>query len=174
MECPYCGEPNTKVVDSRRGKIKSEVRRRRECIECEKRFTTFERIEDIPVMVIKKDDLREEFNRNKILSGIKKACEKRAISINQIEMLVEEIQRELREQNDKEVPSKLIGEKIMEKLHKLDDVAYVRFASVYRDFKDVDDFVQELKTIILHKETNQNNTKAVNQPDNLQDGKPSG
>ncbi len=166
MECPYCGEPNTKVVDSRRGKIKSEVRRRRECIECVKRFTTFERIEDIPVMVIKKDDLREEFNRNKILSGVKKACEKRAISINQIEMLVEEIQRELREQNDKEVPSKLIGEKIMEKLHKLDDVAYVRFASVYRDFKDVDDFVQELKTIILHKETGQNKTKIEEQPDN--------
>lgn len=163
MECPYCGEPNTKVVDSRRGKIKSEVRRRRECTECSKRFTTFERIEDIPVMVIKKDNLREEFNRNKILKGIKKACEKRAISINQIEMLVEEIQRELREKNDKEVPSKLIGEKIMEKLHELDDVAYVRFASVYRDFKDVDDFVQELKTIILRKEVSQDNTKISDQ-----------
>lgn len=170
MECPYCGEPNTKVVDSRRGKIKSEVRRRRECIECAKRFTTFERIEDIPVMVIKKDDLREEFNRNKILSGVKKACEKRAISINQIEMLVEEIQRELREQNDKEVPSRLIGEKIMDKLHKLDDVAYVRFASVYRDFKDVDDFVQELKTIILQKEAKQSRTKAEGQSDNQSDG----
>ncbi|MCK5542735.1 MAG: transcriptional repressor NrdR [Desulfobacterales bacterium] len=170
MECPYCGEPNTKVIDSRRGKIRTEVRRRRECIECSKRFTTFERIEDIPVMVIKKDDLREEFNRNKILSGIKKACEKRAISINQIEMLVEEIQRELREQNDKEVPSKLIGEKIMEKLHVLDDVAYVRFASVYRDFKDVDDFVQELKTIILHKEANQDNTKRSHQSNSQSDG----
>ncbi len=156
MECPYCGEPNTRVVDSRQGKIKSEVRRRRACIECSKRFTTFERVEDIPVMVIKKDNNREEFNRNKILSGIKKACEKRAISIDQIEELVEEIQRELREDNDKEVPSTLIGEKIMEKLHRLDDVAYVRFASVYREFKDVDDFVQELKTIILHKEKNQN------------------
>jgi transcriptional repressor NrdR len=164
LECPYCGEPNTKVVDSRRGKIKSEVRRRRECIECSKRFTTFERIEDIPVMVVKKDNLREEFNRTKILKGIKKACEKRAISINQIEMLVEEIQRELREKNDKEVPSKLIGEKIMGKLHKLDDVAYVRFASVYRDFKDVDDFVQELKTIILHKETTPDNIKKPDQP----------
>lgn len=160
MECPYCREPNTRVVDSRRGKIKSEVRRRRECIECLKRFTTFERIEDIPVMVIKKDNNREEFNRNKILSGVKKACEKRAISINQIEMLVEEIQRELRENNDKEVPSKLIGEKIMEKLHELDDVAYVRFASVYREFKDADDFVQELKTIILHKETGQPNEQS--------------
>ncbi len=159
MECPYCGEPNTRVIDSRKGKIEFEVRRRRECIECLKRFTTFERIEDIPVMVIKKDNLREEFNRNKILSGVKKACEKRAISIDQIEELVEEIQRELREKNDKEVHSKLIGEKIMEKLHKLDDVAYVRFASVYRDFKDVDDFVQELKTIILHKETSRGNNK---------------
>ncbi len=164
MECPYCGEPNTKVVDSRRGKIKSEVRRRRECMECSKRFTTFERVEDIPVMVIKKDNLREEFNRNKILAGIKKACEKRAISINQIEMIVEEIQRELRENNDKEVPSKLIGEKIMEKLHRLDDVAYVRFASVYRDFKDVDDFVQELKTIILRKGTGQDGIKALIDP----------
>jgi len=151
LECPYCGEPNTRVVDSRQDKTKSEVRRRRECLECLKRFTTFERVEDIPVMVIKKDNNREEFNRNKILSGVKKACEKRAISIDQIEGLVEEIQRELRENNEKEVPSKLIGEKIMEKLHKLDDVAYVRFASVYREFKDVDDFVQELKTIILHK-----------------------
>ena len=159
MECPYCGDLNTRVVDSRREKIKSEVRRRRECIECLKRFTTFERIEDIPVMVIKKDNIREEFNRNKILSGVKKACEKRAISIDQIEGLVEEIQRELRETNDKEVPSQLIGEKVMEKLHKLDDVAYVRFASVYRDFKDVDDFVQELKTIILNKETGQSNSK---------------
>jgi transcriptional repressor NrdR len=170
LECPYCGEPNTKVVDSRRGKIKTEVRRRRECIECSKRFTTFERIEDIPVMVIKKDNLREEFNRNKILSGIKKACEKRAISINQIEMLVEEIQRELRENNDKEVPSKLIGEKIMEKLHKLDDVAYVRFASVYRDFKDVDDFVQELKTIILRKGTDKDDIITLIQPDSQSDG----
>jgi transcriptional repressor NrdR len=157
LECPYCGEPNTRVVDSRREKIKSEVRRRRECTECLKRFTTFERIEDIPVMVIKKDNLREEFNRNKIMSGVKKACEKRAISIDQIEELVEEIQRELRDKNEKEVPSKLIGEKIMEKLHKLDDVAYVRFASVYREFKDVDDFVQELKTIILHKDNDKNN-----------------
>ena len=154
MECPYCGEPNTKVVDSRKGKIESEVRRRRECLECSKRFTTFERIEDIPVMVIKKDNNREEFNRSKILTGIKKACEKRAISIDQIETVVEEVQRDLRENNDKEVSSKLIGEKIMEKLHDLDDVAYVRFASVYRDFKDVDDFVQELKTIILRKEDN--------------------
>lgn len=156
MECPYCGELNTRVIDSRREKIKSEVRRRRECTKCLKRFTTFERIEDIPVMVIKKDNIREEFNRNKILSGVKKACEKRAISIDQIENLVEEIQRELRENNDKEVLSKLIGEKVMEKLHKLDDVAYVRFASVYRNFKDVDDFVKELKTIILRKEDGRN------------------
>ncbi len=159
MECPYCGELNTKVVDSRKGKIESEVRRRRECLECSKRFTTFERIEDIPVMVIKKDNNREEFNRNKILTGIKKACEKRAISIDQIETVVEEVQRDLRESNDKEVPSKLIGEKIMEKLHDLDDVAYVRFASVYRDFKDVDDFVQELKTIILRKEDHQDSSE---------------
>ncbi len=145
MECPYCGEPNTKVVDSRKGKIESEVRRRRECLECSKRFTTFERIEDIPVMVVKKDNLREEFNRTKILKGIKKACEKRAISINQIEETVENIERDLRETNDREILSKIVGEKIMDALKKIDDVAYVRFASVYREFKDVEDFIEELK-----------------------------
>lgn len=148
MKCPYCGILNTRVVDSRPGKIELEVRRRRECQECLKRFTTYERVELIPVMIVKKDNRREEFAREKILSGIKKACQKRAISVDQIEDLVDSIERELRESNDREVTSKVVGEKVIRALKSLDDVAYVRFASVYREFKDVDDFIQELKSLI--------------------------
>ncbi len=148
MKCPYCGKLNTRVVDSRPGKIEFEVRRRRECQECAQRFTTYERVEQVPVMIIKKDNRREEFNRDKVLTGIKKACEKRAISINQIEDMVDTIERELRELTEKEVSSKVVGEKIIKSLEAIDDVAYVRFASVYREFKDVDDFIQELKSLI--------------------------
>lgn len=145
MKCPFCGKLNTRVVDSRPGKIEFEVRRRRECQECSERFTTYERVEQVPIMIVKKDNRREEFNRDKVLSGIKKACEKRAISINQIEDTVDAIERDLRETNEREVSSKIIGEKIIQTLKVLDDVAYVRFASVYREFKDVADFIQELK-----------------------------
>ena len=148
MKCPYCGILNTRVVDSRPGKIELEVRRRRECQECGKRFTTYERVELIPVMIVKKDNRREEFDREKILSGIKKACQKRAISVDQIEDLVDSIERELRDGNDREVPSKMVGERVIRALKELDDVAYVRFASVYREFKDVDDFIQELKSLL--------------------------
>ncbi len=148
MKCPFCGNLNTKVVDSRPGKIDLEVRRRRECPECNQRFTTYERVEQVPLMIVKKDNRREEFNREKVLTGIKKACEKRAISINQIEDVVDAIERDLRDINDREIPSKFVGEKVMEALKQLDDVAYVRFASVYRDFKDVADFIQELKGMI--------------------------
>ncbi len=145
MKCPFCGKLNTKVVDSRPGKIEFEVRRRRECLECTQRFTTYERIDQIPIVIVKKDNRREEFNRDKVLTGIKKACEKRAISIDQIEETVENIERDLRETNDREISSKIVGEKIMDALKKIDDVAYVRFASVYREFKDVEDFIEELK-----------------------------
>ncbi len=148
MKCPFCGKLNTRVVDSRPGKIEFEVRRRRECQECAQRFTTYERVEQIPIMIVKKDSRREEFNREKVLTGIKKACEKRAISINQIEETVDIIERDLRETNEREISSKVVGEKIIDALKQIDDVAYVRFASVYREFKDVDDFIQELKGLI--------------------------
>ena len=148
MKCPFCEKMNTKVIDSRPAKIQFEVRRRRECLECFRRFTTYERVEQVPVMIIKKDGRREEFNREKVLTGIKKACEKRAISINLIEDTVDGIERDLREINNREIPSKVVGEKIIEALKRIDDVAYVRFASVYREFKDVADFIQELKGLI--------------------------
>jgi transcriptional repressor NrdR len=145
MECPFCGKPNTRVIDSRPGKIEFEVRRRRECQECSQRFTTYERFVQVPIIIVKKDGRREDFNRKKVLSGIKKACEKRAISINRIEETVDTIEQELRENNDSELPSKIVGEKIIAALKQIDDVAYVRFASVYREFKDVADFIKELK-----------------------------
>lgn len=148
MKCPFCGIMNTRVVDSRPGKIEFEVRRRRECQECSQRFTTYERVEQAPIVIVKKDSRREEFNRKKVLTGIKKACEKRAISIDQIEETVEAIERELRDRNEREIPSTVVGEKIIEALKQIDDVAYVRFASVYREFKDVADFIQELKGLI--------------------------
>jgi len=148
MKCPFCGNKDTKVIDSRPGKIEFEIRRRRECLQCIRRFTTYERLEQLPVMIVKKDSRREEFNREKILSGIMKACEKRAISMDQIEALVDEIEQGLREGNDREIPSKVVGEKIIEALKKIDDVAYVRFASVYREFKDVADFIEELRGLL--------------------------
>lgn len=148
MKCPFCGKLNTRVVDSRPGKIEFEVRRRRECQECSQRFTTYERVEQVPIVIVKKDSRREEFNRDKVLTGIKKACEKRAISIDQIEETVDAIERELRESTAREIPSKVVGEKIIEALKRIDDVAYVRFASVYREFKDVADFIAELKSLI--------------------------
>ncbi len=147
MKCPFCGKLNNRVIDSRLSRTETEIRRRRECQECSRRFTTFETVEDLPVMIVKKDGRREEFIRAKILAGIKKACEKRAISMVQIEDLVDNIERELRDLNDKEISSKVVGEKIMEHLHRLDDVAYVRFASVYREFSSVDDFIDALKKL---------------------------
>ncbi len=148
MKCPYCTNLNTRVVDSRPGKIEYEVRRRRECQMCSRRFTTYERVEQAPVMIIKKDGRREAFDRDKVLRGISKACEKRAISINLIEEMVEVIEQALRESNEREIPSKVVGEKIIQALKGMDDVAYVRFASVYREFKDVADFILELKGLL--------------------------
>ncbi len=148
MKCPFCGVINNKVIDSRLSKDGNAIRRRRECIECRRRFTTYENIEEIPIMIIKKDGRREVFNREKVRNGIQKACEKRNISINVIDNFVDELERDLREIGEKEIPSHHLGEKIMAILHELDDIAYVRFASVYRDFKDVNDFVSELKTLL--------------------------
>ena len=148
MKCPFCGEIDNKVIDSSVSKDGSVIRRRRECLLCSRRFTTYEHIEEIPIMIIKKDGRREVFHREKVRSGIKKACEKRDISMNLIEEHVDEIERDLRETGEKEIPSSMIGEKIMASLHDLDDIAYVRFASVYREFKDVNDFVSELKSLL--------------------------
>ena len=152
MKCPYCGEVDNKVIDSRLSKDASVIRRRRECIDCTRRFTTYEHIEEIPIMIIKKDGRREIFNREKVRSGIKRACEKRNISMNLIEEFIDELERDLRETGEKELPASAIGEKIMGKLHELDDVAYVRFASVYREFKDVNDFFAELKTLLSNQQ----------------------
>ena len=148
MKCPFCGKLNTRVVDSRPDKADFQVRRRRECRKCSKRFTTHEKFVQVPIIIVKKDGRREDFNREKVLNGIKKACEKRAISINLIEETVDTIERDLRETNEREIPAKLVGEKIIKALKKIDDVAYVRFASVYREFKDVDDFINELKGLV--------------------------
>ena len=148
MKCPYCGEVDNKVIDSRLSKDGNVIRRRRECIICSRRFTTYEHIEEIPIMIIKKDGRREVFSREKVRSGMKKACEKRDISMNIIEEFIDELERDLRETGEKEIPAAEVGEKIMSRLHELDAVAYVRFASVYREFKDVNDFVDELKSLL--------------------------
>lgn len=148
MKCPFCGETDNKVIDSRVSKDGNAIRRRRECLLCNRRFTTYEHIEEIPIMIIKKDGRREIFNREKVRLGLQKACEKRNISMNVIEEFVDDVERDLRETGEKEIPSHTIGEKIMAILHDLDEIAYVRFASVYREFKDVNDFVAELKSLL--------------------------
>ncbi len=148
MKCPFCGEGNNKVIDSRLGKDGNVIRRRRECIDCSRRFTTYEHVEEIPVMIVKKDGQREHFNREKVRTGMQLACQKCKISMNVIEEFIDNLERDLRETGEKEIPASVIGEKIMAKLHGLDEVAYVRFASVYREFKDVNDFVSELKSLL--------------------------
>ena len=152
MKCPFCGEIDNKVIDSRLSKDGAVIRRRRECIICGRRFTTYEHIEEIPVMIVKKDGRREVFSREKVRSGLQKACQKRNISMNVIDEFLDELERDLRETGEKEISSNKIGEKVMAKLHEIDDVAYVRFASVYREFKDVNDFVSELKTLLSSNE----------------------
>lgn len=148
MRCPYCDYFESKVVDSRPTDEGQAIRRRRECISCSKRFTTYEKIEEIPIMVVKKDGNRQSYDRNKVLNGIIKACEKRPVSMNTIERLVDEIEKALYNSLEKEITSVEIGEKIMNKLKDTDEVAYVRFASVYRQFKDVNSFMDELKKIL--------------------------
>ena len=148
MKCPFCGYKEDKVIDSRAGSENDSVRRRRECLKCQRRFTTYEHIEEIPLMVIKKDGQRQGFDRNKLTSGLLKACEKRPISVTKIENTVDTIERTLQRKHDKEVKSADIGEQVMKKLHDIDEVAYVRFASVYREFKDVTEFMKELKTVL--------------------------
>lgn len=145
MKCPYCGSLEEKVVDSREGKDGVVVRRRRQCQQCLRRFTTYERIEEIHFMVVKKDGRREPFNRQKIMAGLLKATQKRPVSVAQLEKIVDEIEARLAEKVEREMPAAEIGELIMERLHEIDEVAYVRFASVYRQFKDVSQFVDEVK-----------------------------
>lgn len=149
MKCPFCGEIDNKVIDSRLSKDNHVIRRRRECLLCSRRFTTYEQIEEIPVMIVKKDGRREVFSREKVRSGLQRACEKRDVSMHTIDAFIDELERDLRETGEKEIPSPVIGEKVMARLHDLDDIAYVRFASVYREFKDVNDFVDELKTLLI-------------------------
>lgn len=148
MKCPFCGYKEDKVVDSRATAEESAVRRRRECLKCGRRFTTYEYVEEVSLMVIKKDGRREPFDRKKVLAGIIKACEKRPVSIEKMGDIVTYIERAIQRKSDREVISSRIGELVMEKLKLLDDVAYVRFASVYRQFKDVGQFMEELKGIL--------------------------
>ena len=148
MKCPYCGHLEDKVVDSREGEDGETVRRRRECLQCTRRFTTYERSEKLPLMVVKKDGRREPFDRQKLLAGLRKACEKRPVSMEQLDRFIDELERDLVSAYEKEAASAAIGELVMERLHGLDEVAYVRFASVYRQFKDINQFMGELKGIL--------------------------
>ena len=150
MKCPFCGYTESKVVDSRPAEDGEKIRRRRECLKCSRRFTTYEVIETIPIMVIKKDKSREAFDRNKLLRGLVRACEKRPVSVELLDSMVEEIEADLQNSLQREVPSSKIGELVMEKLKSVDEVAYVRFASVYRQFGDINSFMQELKTCLLY------------------------
>ena len=147
MKCPYCGDEESKVIDSRPTEDGERIRRRRECLNCAKRFTTYEVIETVPVVVVKKDKSREAFDRNKLLNGLLRACEKRPVPLETLERIVDEIETLLQNSLDREVPSMLIGTYAMDKLKKVDEVAYVRFASVYREFKDINTFMDELNKI---------------------------
>jgi transcriptional repressor NrdR len=148
MKCPFCGHNDDKVIDSRSTQDNASIRRRRECLKCSQRFTTYEYIEKVPLMVIKKDDRREPFSRNKILDGVVKSCQKRPISMEQIEELVDQVEREVQKKYEREVEAVEIGEMVIAKLSRLDGVAYVRFASVYRQFKDVNEFMRELRQVL--------------------------
>lgn len=148
MKCPFCGHENTRVIDSRHSDENNSIRRRRVCDECQKRFTTYEKVETIPLIVIKKDSKRESYDRTKLESGVLRACYKRPISADAITGLVDQVETELFTREEREVPSSVIGELVMDKLKNLDSVAYVRFASVYREFKDINTFMDELRKVI--------------------------
>ncbi|MFA5159878.1 MAG: transcriptional regulator NrdR [Candidatus Omnitrophota bacterium] len=148
MRCPFCKQDSDKVIDSRAANEGEVVRRRRECTACSKRFTTYERVEEIPMFVVKKDQRRESYERSKVLAGVYKACEKRPVPLAAQEKVADDLEAAIREKYDREVPSRVIGEFIMQKLAKIDQVAYVRFASVYRDFQDVSHFMKELKFLL--------------------------
>ena len=153
MICPFCGHGEDKVIDSREASDGAAIRRRRECLKCKRRYTTYERIEESPLLVIKRDGRREPFDRKKILSGVIKACEKRPVPLEKSEELVNELEREITREFDREVPAVEIGERLMRRLHELDEVAYVRFASVYRSFKDLNQFMKELRELLNKKQS---------------------
>lgn len=153
MKCPACGHVDDRVIDSRLGRDSAVIRRRRECLRCKKRFTTYERIEDSLPYLIKKDGRREAFDRRKIVEGMRRACEKRPISIDKIESVADMIEQELMERPEKEIGVSFVGERVMEELRKMDEVAYVRFASVYRSFKDIQEFIREIEELSERKET---------------------
>jgi len=151
MTCPFCGFKEDKVIDSRESKEGELIRRRRECLECSRRFTTYERIDEIPYMVVKKDGRREKFDRQKVMNGLLRACEKRPIGMSKLADTIDEVESRLAESSDKEISTTEIGELVMERLKSLDKVAYVRFASVYRDFQDAEAFLKELKEMVRQK-----------------------
>ena len=148
MKCPYCGEVDSKVIDSRPTEDGEKIRRRRECLNCKKRFTTYEIVETVPLMVVKKDRSREVFDRQKLLNGMLRACEKRPVSVAQLEKLGEEIEQELQNSLEREISTEHVGELVMDKLKGVDDVGYVRIASVYRQFKDINTFMRELNKLL--------------------------
>ena len=148
MKCPYCGYQESKVVDSRHSDDGLCIRRRRECLQCQKRFTTYETVESLPIVVIKRDSSRQQFDRNKILNGMLRACEKRPVPLAELERAADEIEQAIQNSLDREISTEKIGELVMERLKPLDEVAYVRFASVYRQFKDIDSFMRELNKIL--------------------------
>lgn len=153
MNCPFCGHLNDKVIDSRESKEGDAIRRRRQCLACDRRFTTYERIDEVPYMVIKKDGRREKFDRQKVLAGLLKACEKRPVSMGRLSELVDRVEAKVTDSADREISTIDIGEMLMETLRNLDKIAYVRFASVYRDFQDEEAFFNELKTLIRHRDS---------------------
>jgi transcriptional repressor NrdR len=152
VKCPYCGHMGDKVVDSRESKEGDVIRRRRECLECERRFTSYERIDEIPYMVIKKDGRRERFERQKLVAGLLKACEKRPVTVSALEAIADRVEETLQNRPEREIATAEIGAFVMQELKRLDKVAYVRFASVYRDFRDIGEFMSELKDLISAKE----------------------
>ena len=151
MKCPFCGFAESKVIDSRPAEEGATIRRRRECLNCKKRFTTYETVESLPMVVIKKDGSRQSFDRSKVLRGIQRSCEKRPVPVADMERMAMEIEQELQNALEREVSTEVIGEKVMEKLKKADEVAYVRFASVYRQFKDINTFMSELNKLLSEK-----------------------
>ncbi|MDD6408788.1 MAG: transcriptional regulator NrdR [Oscillibacter sp.] len=151
MKCPYCGHPESKVIDSRPADENASIRRRRECLSCARRFTTYETVESLPIVVIKKDGSRQSFDRQKVLRGMIRACEKRPVALAELERIADEIEQELQNSMEREIRTEVIGEKVMERLRKVDQVAYVRFASVYRQFKDIDTFMAELNKLLAEK-----------------------
>ena len=151
MKCPYCGHPESKVIDSRPADENASIRRRRECLSCARRFTTYETVESLPMVVIKKDGSRQTFDRSKVLRGIQRSCEKRPVPVADMERMATEIEQELQNNLEREISTELVGEMVMDKLKKADEVAYVRFASVYRQFKDINTFMSELNKLLSEK-----------------------